>query len=117
VLGHAVDRAALAKYIAPQPHAIAAARTVGQAAAIAAATSGAVTKIPIIGKGSEIVSQPDADAAAASPIQSPQVVASASFALRPISRALMTTTISAVVTIVPRKSIMMGLRSAVVHQY
>src|SRR5215471_19353795 len=43
-------------------------RTLGQAVAIAAAMSGVTTKIPTIGKGVEIASQPDADAAADSPI-------------------------------------------------
>jgi hypothetical protein len=85
-----------------------AARVRGHAAAIAAVTSGAATNNPMTGKGFEIATIPADPAAAAMPIQRPASVARVSFAFCETSMNVMTaltaSTISAAVTMKPRKS-------------
>ena len=85
-----------------------AARARGHAAAIAAATSGTATNNPTTGKGFEIVIVPADPAAAAMPIQRPANAAIVNFALCETSINVMTAmtanTISAKVTMNPRKS-------------
>ena len=85
-----------------------AARARGHAAAIAAVTSGTATNNPMTGKGFEIAIIPADPAAAAMPIQTPASAARVNFALCETSMNVMTAltaiTISAKVTMKPRKS-------------